>query len=630
MRIIVSAVVALLHLPYFLHHARSQETEVQSGSAAWHFAVAASFRYLTGRNGNIDAVAYNAPFRQLIGTWPCFAGRRRSPGPVSFWCGSANISAEQSFTGGITHTTINASFKRGNTKIAAENNFGAASPIDAHAGTSKPRADGWTSVGPKSRTSEIKRDVLCPAGWSVPVLTDVNLLDAVASGVFLATKSEGVKLCDLRSSQPLAVLLPGPLRNSREVDVLVTDGSGRTASRRRHLVQLGPVEVPYECSAEKRTYTADTDLVVVTLSKKYTAADVWTDATNNPTKMASLWLRTRAEADVLQTRPATKKEGDDASFQVVATVSKTSRQATLKASGRDGVFVRPFYLASASTDEFTVVPLKRDASLSQALQQSAWLGEKAQGLVCLRHGLAVRVLPTDKAAVVDAVCPDERAELLGKRYEVTGLPAGCGRTALIAFLSTWTVTPVYTYLRGNQRTWVVSATEEPLAVHLQHDEGVAVVRPAGARTQQKTTPTLKWQPPKGGKPLPTPTAWAKPLVTSTPAPTPRPAATAVPTQTLTAVQPYPATASALAAAAQPTTQQPDLAAVLAAIQQIAAMQQTQGQEMSVMRRDMARMQGVPADDETDGEMDDDELQTQHPDQREAKHRRLALVSSGAA
>jgi hypothetical protein len=413
--------------------------------------------------------------------------------------------------------------------------------------------------------------------------------------------------------------------------VLVTDGSGRTASRRRHLLQLGPVEVPYECSAEKRTYTADTELVVVTLMKKYMAADVWTDATNNPTKMASLWLRTRAEADVLQTRPATKKEGDDTSFQVVATVSKASRQATLKASGRDGAFVRPFYLASAATDEFTVVPLKRDASLSQALQQSAWLGEKAQGLVCLRHGLAVRVLPTDKAAVVDAVCPDDRAELLGKRYEVTGLPAGCGRTALLAFLGTWAVTPVYTYLRGHQRTWVVSATEEPLSVHLRHDEGVAVVRPASARPQQKTTPTLKWQPPKGGKPLPTPSAWAKPLVTSTPAPTPRPAATAAPTHTLTSVQPYLATAAAVAAA-QPTTQQPDIAAMFAAIQQqMAAMQQSQRQEMSVVRREIATMRGVSADDESDGEMhDDDELQTHHPGQRGAKQRRLALVSSGAA
>jgi hypothetical protein len=103
----------------------------------------------------------------------------------------------------------------------------------------------------------------------------------------------------------------------------------------------------------------------------------------------------------------------------------------------------------------------------------------------------------------------------------------------------------------------------------------------------------------------------------------------VPTHTLTVVQPY--LAAAAVAAAQPTTQQPDLAAVLAAIQQMAAMQQTQGQEMSVIRKDMARMQGVSADDESDGEMhDDDELQTHHPGQRGAKQRRLALVSSGAA
>ncbi len=96
------------------------------------------------------------------------------------------------------------------------------------------------------------------------------------------------------------------------------------------------------------------------------------------------------------------------------------------------------------------------------------------------------------------------------------------------------------------------------------------------------------------------------------------------------MQPYLATAAALVEA-QPTTQQPDISAMFAAIQQqMAAMQQSQRQEMSVVRRDIATMRGVPVYDETDGEMDDDELQTHHPGQRGAKQRRLALVSSGAA
>ena len=82
---------------------------------------------------------------------------------------------------------------------------------------------------------------------------------------------------------------------------------------------------------------------------------------------------------------------------------------------------------------------------------------------------------------------------------------------------------------------------------------------------------------------------------------------------------------------------PDFAAVLLAIQQMAAMQQQTSHQMAAMqqqstrmRTQMATMQGIPDEGSDDGEVNDDELMTEHSGGRSAKQRRLVLGPSGPA
>jgi hypothetical protein len=525
--------------------------------------------------------------------------------------------------------------------------LGALHPTNAHSGTStsaqsakpktapkaKPDENGWRKVAPKKAQPTV-RDTLNIAGWSAPVLLSRAEVTSSATGVYLATAKEAAELMELGSTQPLAVLAPrAPTdRPSVPVDAVTTDNRGQRCVSRRFLLQLGPTSVTYAPAAQKCTYRPDTSLVVLSVVKEHVDAALWASAEVNPRRMSTLWLTQRAGADLLDTRPATKRtDGAGAtSLQVVATIAITSVESTLRASGKDGIFVRPFYASAADSEVHKVVPLVATTSLAAARTKAEWLDTKALGVVALRRGFGVRVLAAEYDTTAALLRPDDAAQLLGKRWEVTGLPSSMGGIALQEALGTWQVEPLHTFLKGAQRTWVVRAVEEPFCTTLQFEEGLALVRPAAPRpapTRGVTTQT--WQPPRHGAPRPSPpTAWATPLATTVTQPAPRrgpPPAATTPTASLT-----PTPAGAAAAAGQ-LTSTPDSSTAPLAMQQMMQLMQPMMQQMmeQMMQQQQQQQQQQDMHDESDGEVDD-ELMPGHPAERRPKHRRLRLGNGSGA
>ena len=190
-----------------------------------------------------------------------------------------------------------------------------------------------------------------------------------------------------------------------------------------------------------------------------------------------------------------------------------------------------------------MVVLPTGTNLSDALQKTKLLGERAFGLVETRRGLVIRVKPQDFDEVLKLVRPDDHESLAGKLYEVSGLPCWMGRTALARFCGVWSVLPVTTFRTGDMRTWIVRAKEAP-ACHLkQHADGLAVFKEAVPKPRKNVT-VERWKEPAARTPASTATkSYAQ--VVAKPSPAAKPAA-APATQHPAAAQPVDALAQLIA------------------------------------------------------------------------------------
>ena len=94
------------------------------------------------------------------------------------------------------------------------------------------------------------------------------------------------------------------------------------------------------------------------------------------------------------------------------------------------------------------MPLPLGFSLDGALRKTAWLAERAFGVVTTRLGLAVRVRTTDFEEVVRLVQPENYTKFLGELRDVSGLPLSWGPDVVTDFLAGWKVSPVKTFRQG--------------------------------------------------------------------------------------------------------------------------------------------------------------------------------------
>lgn len=408
----------------------------------------------------------------------------------------------------------------------------------------------------------LPKETLTAAGW---VAADGQLVEPCAPDELTAGK-RGVALASLKDveaalERPLACApqaLLGPTKltaAAQEVAVLVTDRNGKLQTTTRFLHQLGPADavVSYTPTAQKRELKKATASVVLTVTKRHTEGQAWEAACKAPTAAVRRWLQHRAQAELLDTRPATRTAtGAADTLQVVASVTMTTLEKALKASGTNGVFSRPFYDTDLDREAFKVVPLPRELDLKMALQRAEWFGADGYGVVTTRRGFAVRVKAEAYDEALKLLRPDDWKGLSGKVWEVSGLPLWTGKAALKDFLQDWEVTPVYTFRQGLRRTWKVRALADPPETQLQHDWGLAVVRLADETRPAKKAPQ-RWQLPRGApkQTVTFPKAWGPPPTGPPPAP-PQPPATApaarAPPARLAAAQRLPQDGATLVAA----------------------------------------------------------------------------------
>ena len=359
-----------------------------------------------------------------------------------------------------------------------------------------PAAD-WKTVKSRAKPSttdmtEQSKETLESEGWSVPVRSSISELRLGASGVCLATCAETKQVRkELKADQPTAVLSPINVDGEgTEISVFTTDKHGRAQTRVRYMFQLGPTPVVFRSSAPLVKSRSDSSKVVLTLHREQMESPKWDYALKHGRSAIRLWIKERAKVDAMDIRPPTRPCGDTDSMQVVAFVPTSSVAAILKCSSMDGVFTREYYESDADRDRYKIVPLPLNSTIESAQRQATWLSDMSMGIVNTRRGFAIRVVAAQYDHAVKMIYPNDSEKLLGKRWEISGLPLSMGGPALIEFLDGWRVSPEYTFRQGSRRTWIVRAATEPHITKVQHDQGLAVVKEAKPRPAA-TSPTIE-------------------------------------------------------------------------------------------------------------------------------------------
>ena len=176
-------------------------------------------------------------------------------------------------------------------------------------------------------------------------------------------------------------------------------------------------------------------------------------------RAATLIDRKKKEVDNLDAcgTPTSMPQEEGTTIQATIRVPQDSVGKLLKASGLDGVWIRPMW-EEAKQQGFRVVHLPRSITIAGATRMAARM-DFHLGIVKTKNGFAVRILGSKYEEAVKLVSPDDAEELLLPKFEVSGLPLGCGREAMRDLIPGWPVKPLFTYQKQSRRTWIVAAKE---------------------------------------------------------------------------------------------------------------------------------------------------------------------------
>ena len=218
------------------------------------------------------------------------------------------------------------------------------------------------------------------------------------------------------------------------------------------------------------------------------------------------WMKNFAGVDVTDFcgRPRCQSVSGAATIQMILRIPKSSMKAVLKASGADGIFLRPFY-EDSEQENLKVVLLDPDMDLEGAKRCAArW--PSSLGVVKTKKGFGVRVPGDDFQEAVKSMRPEEASKLLAQRFEVSGLPLFCGVEGVRSLIPEWNIEPLFTFRRRNTRSWVVASHTTPMQNKFQHQEGLAIIQPF-ERSQQSQRSAPTWSPPAKSRGQ---EAWPKP------------------------------------------------------------------------------------------------------------------------
>ena len=118
------------------------------------------------------------------------------------------------------------------------------------------------------------------------------------------------------------------------------------------------------------------------------------------------WLELQAKVPFLDVQQPTRVAGATEQLQVVVFLAASSLTLALRASGTDGVFVRPFFENDHDKFVYRSVPLSREAFLDTAIRQESFIGESAFGVVPFGQGYGIRVKSKNFEQVLRQVQPD--------------------------------------------------------------------------------------------------------------------------------------------------------------------------------------------------------------------------------
>ena len=332
---------------------------------------------------------------------------------------------------------------------------------------SSQEQDGWTTVKRRKpeKPPEAQSESLVADGWYVPVRASIDDLKLDSPGVFLGSSAAVRRaLREFAGQADVALAILGPAdveEKGRLLQIQVVSADGKIQSRARYIFQLGQPAVEYAPGAPRRAVLCDTGRIVLNLKNNYTDKTAWEFAQAKGGAAARAWLR-KSGVESLDTRPPTRPQGLTDELQVVATIPAKSVEEALKASGINGVFVRPFYDRGTQPD-YRTVPLPEGTTLEGARRQTQFLGEISVGVALTTRGLGIRVKHADFERAARLLRPSDADHFIGEKWEVAGLPVCTGREALMGFLHDWEFHPLYTFRRGWGRVWVVRSSANPPA-----------------------------------------------------------------------------------------------------------------------------------------------------------------------
>ena len=160
-------------------------------------------------------------------------------------------------------------------------------------------------------------------------------------------------------------------------------------------------------------FVPDTAKVVLSYAECHTEAEAWTLASTNAQALTKQWLRMQAKVNFGGVRPPTRVAGAPDMLQVIVFLPSSAWIQVLRASGTDGVFVRPFFENDQDKNLYRVVPMPSSSSLAASIRQAQFFGETAFGVMPYANGYGIRVKSEDFENVLLQIHPEDADQFLG-------------------------------------------------------------------------------------------------------------------------------------------------------------------------------------------------------------------------
>ena len=128
-------------------------------------------------------------------------------------------------------------------------------------------------------------------------------------------------------------------------------------------------------------------------------------------EMAEVSLRSMSEI-----RPPTRRAGATDCLQVLIMLQASAWVQILRASGTDGIFVRPFIETDHDRSLYRAVPMPLDTSLAASIRQAQFLRELAFGIVRYGSEFGILVKSEHFVKVLSHIKPDKRDQFSGATW----------------------------------------------------------------------------------------------------------------------------------------------------------------------------------------------------------------------